>query len=145
MGGGAPVGEVMAFAGSVLPDGYLKCNGATFDAAAYPELNTLLGSNVLPDMRGEFLRGWDDGRGVDSGRGLLGFQSGQNASHSHTHTDNYVNNVSTPNRNINKSENGWLYVSFVGSTNTTRTTSTSGGSEARPRNIAVLYIIKAIP
>lgn len=56
------------------PEGYLKCNGATFDKEKYPELAKGYPSGVLPDLRGEFIRGWDDDRGVDAGRRILSVQ-----------------------------------------------------------------------
>lgn len=54
---------------------FLKPNGASFSAAQYPKLAKVWTGLVIPDMRGEFLRIWDDGRGVDSGRALLSAQS----------------------------------------------------------------------
>ncbi|WP_231354611.1 phage tail protein, partial [Escherichia coli] len=53
------------------PTGWLKCNGAPFSAAQYPKLALAYPSLALPDLRGEFIRGWDDGRGIDNGRALL--------------------------------------------------------------------------
>ncbi|HAG3556505.1 TPA: phage tail protein [Salmonella enterica] len=66
-----PVGFPLPWPQATLPGGWLKCNGATFDKAKYPKLATAYPSGVLPDLRGEFLRGWDDGRGVDVGRQIL--------------------------------------------------------------------------
>lgn len=53
---------------------FLKFNGASFSAAAYPKLAKVLPGLTLPEARGEFPRIWDDGRGVDSGRALLSTQ-----------------------------------------------------------------------
>lgn len=53
---------------------FLKFNNATFSAATYPKLALVYPELKLPEMRGEFLRVWDDGRGVDSGRTLLSAQ-----------------------------------------------------------------------
>lgn len=53
---------------------FLKPNGASFSAATYPKLAKVWTGLVIPDMRGEFPRIWDDGRGVDEGRELLSFQ-----------------------------------------------------------------------
>lgn len=53
---------------------FLKFNGATFSASAYPKLALVFPGLFLPEARGEFLRIWDDGRGVDSGRALLSAQ-----------------------------------------------------------------------
>ncbi|HCO6728256.1 TPA: tail fiber protein [Escherichia coli] len=56
------------------PTGWLKCNGAAFSAEEYPELAKAYPTNKLPDLRGEFIRGWDDGRGMDTGRAILSAQ-----------------------------------------------------------------------
>ncbi|NKI73010.1 phage tail protein [Dickeya sp. CFBP 2040] len=60
---------------ATAPAGWLKCNGQSFDKTVYPRLAQVYPSGVLPDLRGEFIRGWDDGRAVDAGRGLLSPQS----------------------------------------------------------------------
>nr|WBW56542.1 hypothetical protein PKDMPDAK_00046 [Escherichia coli] len=57
------------------PTGWLKCNGAAFSSEKYPNLAKAYPTNKLPDLRGEFIRGWDDGRGIDSGRNLLSAQN----------------------------------------------------------------------
>lgn len=54
---------------------FLKLNNATFSAATYPKLALIWPSLTLTESRGEFIRIWDDGRGVDQGRGLLSAQS----------------------------------------------------------------------
>lgn len=54
---------------------FMKFNGTSFSAATYPKLALVFPSLVIPEARGEFLRTWDDGRGVDSGRTLLSAQS----------------------------------------------------------------------
>ena len=69
-----PVGFPLPWPQATPPDGWLKCNGAAFDKAKYPKLAVAYPSGNLPDLRGEFLRGWDDGRGVDAGRALLSAQ-----------------------------------------------------------------------
>ncbi|HEM8625224.1 TPA: tail fiber protein, partial [Citrobacter amalonaticus] len=53
---------------------FLKPNGASFSAATYPKLAKVWTGLIIPDMRGEFPRIWDDGRGVDAGRALLSTQ-----------------------------------------------------------------------
>lgn len=57
-----------------VPDGFLAMNGASFDKRRYPRLAQLYPSGQLPDLRGEFIRGWDANRGVDKGRALLSWQ-----------------------------------------------------------------------
>lgn len=80
IGAAIPAGAVNAFAGEVAPAGWLKCNGAAVSRAAYPALFAYLGTRWgvgdgsttfgLPDLRGEFIRGWDDGRGIDAARSV---------------------------------------------------------------------------
>jgi len=67
-GSALPVGVPVPWPAATAPGGWLKCNGAAFDKAKYPRLAVAYPSGKLPDLRGEFLRGWDDGRGVDPGR-----------------------------------------------------------------------------
>ena len=66
-----PVGVPLPYPSATPPAGWLKCNGAPFNKGQYPKLAALFPSGNLPDLRGEFIRGWDDGRAVDSGRALL--------------------------------------------------------------------------
>ena len=82
----APVGSVIFHAKSTPPAGYLRCNGALLSRTTYSALyaanGTIFGAGdgsttfALPDLRGEFVRGWDDGRGMDSGRVFGGVQDG---------------------------------------------------------------------
>ncbi|WP_172419384.1 phage tail protein, partial [Escherichia coli] len=74
-GSALPVGIPVPWPASTAPTGWLKCNGASFSAAQYPKLALVYPSLLLPDLRGEFIRGWDDGRSVDKGRALLSAQS----------------------------------------------------------------------
>jgi phage-related tail fiber protein len=84
--GGTPAGTVVAVAMNTAPTGYLKANGAAVSRTTYAALFTAVGTTYgagdgsttfnLPDLRGEFVRGWDDGRGVDSGR-VFGSTQGQ--------------------------------------------------------------------
>ncbi|AIR70170.1 phage tail protein [Dickeya fangzhongdai] len=68
------VGIPLPWPQSAAPAGWLKCNGQAFDKTLYPRLAQVYPSGVLPDLRGEFIRGWDDGRGVDVERALLSAQ-----------------------------------------------------------------------
>lgn len=89
-------GMVAAFAANVTPTGWLKCNGAAVSRTTYANLFARIGTTYgagdgsttfnLPDLRGETIRGWDDKRGVDSGRAIGSWQDGQNVSHTHTGT-----------------------------------------------------------
>ncbi|ENZ2256734.1 phage tail protein [Salmonella enterica subsp. enterica serovar Soerenga] len=85
MGAGAPaIGIPFFWPSAAMPNTvmdewsdmvFLKFNGATFSAATYPKLALVFPALVLPEARGEFLRIWDDGRGIDTGRVLLSSQS----------------------------------------------------------------------
>lgn len=74
-GSALPVGAPVPWPLATPPTGWLKCNGSSFSLTSYPALAAVFPSGVLPDLRGEFIRGWDDGRGVDAGRGVLTSQS----------------------------------------------------------------------
>ncbi|MGR8655096.1 tail fiber protein [Escherichia coli] len=73
-GSALPVGVPVPWPSETPPTGWLKCNGAAFSSEKYPNLAKAYPTNKLPDLRGEFIRGWDDGRGVDAGRQLLSSQ-----------------------------------------------------------------------
>nr|WP_288912130.1 phage tail protein [uncultured Pseudomonas sp.] len=92
----APPGLIAPFANSVIPAGWLKANGAAVSRSAYARLFSAIGTRFgvgdgsttfnLPDARGEFIRGWDDGRNLDPGRVFGTRQATQNLSHTHTAT-----------------------------------------------------------
>ncbi|EPE9628677.1 phage tail protein [Escherichia coli] len=82
-GSALPVGVPVPWPSATPPTGWLKCNGAAFSAEEYPELAKAYPTNKLPDLRGEFIRGWDDGRGVDAGRVLLSLQNDSFEAHRH--------------------------------------------------------------
>ena len=125
---------------STVPTGYLEMNGALLSRTAYSKLFAYLGTTygagdgsttfALPDTRGEFIRGWDNGRGVDSGRTIGSWQVDLFKSHTHT----YTRYESTTNRN-----SGTIPV-LEGAI--TQNTGSTGGAETRPRNIAMMYCIK---
>ncbi|HFV6239214.1 TPA: tail fiber protein, partial [Escherichia coli] len=79
-GSALPVGVPVPWPSATPPTGWLKCNGAAFSSEKYPNLAKVYPTNKLPDLRGEFIRGWDDGRGVDNGRALLSSQEATNFS-----------------------------------------------------------------
>ncbi|MHA6887223.1 phage tail-collar fiber domain-containing protein [Ralstonia pseudosolanacearum] len=88
---GGQEGMIGYFPTQVAPGGWLKANGAAVSRTTYDRLHAVIGTQFgagdgvntfnLPDLRGEFLRGWDDGRGIDSGRGLGTWQSGSPVVH----------------------------------------------------------------
>ena len=122
-----PTGAITAFGGSTAPTGYLECNGQS--TSGYAALAAVVGANV-PDLRGEFIRGWDHGRGVDAGRNLLTTQADEFKAH--THTGSSVAKVG-----------GGISVA-PGSSNSygSTTIASDGGVETRPRNVSLMYIIK---
>lgn len=142
-----PVGATVAFPLDKVAPGFLELDGSVKSIAAYPDLAMFLGTAFnkgdegagnfrLPESRGEFLRGWDHGRGVDVGRAIGSWQADDNKAHSHT--TNYDEVVDT----FQSGTVSRLYVQQFGSNNNVATNS-SGGAEARPRNLAVMWCIKA--
>jgi len=127
------------------PDGYIKANGATISRTAYAWLFQQIGTTFgagdgsttfkIPDLRGEFLRGLDDGRGVDASRVLGTFQD--HAIQAHTHPESSVG--SSP-----YAQSGYEY-GAAGAGGTTGNNSGNSASETRPRNIAGLYCIAYAP
>lgn len=138
------VGIPLPYPGATAPDGWLKCNGQSFNKSMYPLLAGRYPSGFLPDLRGEFIRGWDDGRGVDVGRGLLSAQT--QAIQDHRHVGTMVN--SNPLQTGMNTGIGLLSqytpTPTVGYSNEISSGGTVDGSiETRPRNIAFNYIVRA--
>jgi len=143
----APPGALMHFSMNTPPTGWLKANGAEISRTTYSDLFDAIGTTFgagdgsttfeIPDLRGEFLRGWDDGRGVDSGRSFGTAQSDQFRSHSHSPYRGRTITNGTQNRE-------WLVGGSDGAVinNTRGGLSSTGGNETRPRNIAMLACIK---
>ncbi|MFZ0615420.1 MAG: tail fiber protein [Chthoniobacterales bacterium] len=144
------VGAVVAFPRTTAPAGWLKANGAAVSRAAYAALFAAIGTTHgagdgsttfnLPDARGEFIRGLDDGRGVDSGRTLGSLQSDAFASHTH----NLSRIASIPVNNTTVSQEPLLTenTSISVASNVSGYVLATGGTETRPRNIVGLYCIK---
>ena len=93
-----PPGAVMAFARNSAPDGWLKANGAAVSRSTYAALFAAIGTTFgsgngsttfnLPDLRGEFVRGWADNRSVDTGRAFGSAQADEFEEHNHTASTN---------------------------------------------------------
>nr|MDN1418226.1 phage tail protein [Escherichia coli] len=140
-GSALPVGVPVPWPSATPPTGWLKCNGAAFSAEEYPELAKVYPTNKLPDLRGEFIRGWDDGRGIDNGRALLSTQAALAGT---------ITGTSSPMKVI-ANEGGtpimdWLAlngVSFNDDPSTVVKTIIVTPGDARPRNIAFNYIVRA--
>lgn len=135
---GAAVGSVSFFAGTTVPTGWLKCNGAALSRLLYTSLFAQIGYTFggsgdtfnLPDLRGEFIRGYDDGRGIDSGRTFGSFQADDLKSHTHTYT-RYASLLVQTGSNTPC----WSGTSTID-------TGATGGTETRPRNLALMPCIK---
>jgi microcystin-dependent protein len=144
--GGVPSGMITSFAMDTAPTGWLKANGANVSRSTYSALFDAIGTTFgvgdgsttfgLPDMRGEFLRGWDDGRAVDTDRVFGSAQGHQLESHSHTYTR--YNTKGT--RGSGTTPNWWNNDATI-QTGTSGSTGTFG-AETRPRNVALLFCIK---
>lgn len=135
-------GAVCAFAMGHPPAGWLKCNGAAVSRTAYANLFSIIGTHYgagdgrstfnLPDLRGEFIRGIDEGRGADPNRVFGSWQSDEIRSHNHFIQFNGVGagKIGATEGGIH-SGSGKPYF-----------TDHTGGNETRPRNVALLYCIK---
>lgn len=152
-GSALPVGVPVPWPTATAPAGWLKCNGAAFTAQQYPKLALAYPALKLPDLRSEFIRGWDDGRGVDGGRTLLSWQKG---SYLVQERESAVDNIVQFSLNTlallgwDKSENNGdlIRARAIQATSTwTSAPSNSDGVQymgyARPRNIAFNYIVRA--
>jgi phage-related tail fiber protein len=137
-GSALPVGIPVPWPSATPPTGWLKCNGAAFGAADYPQLAKLFTTLKLPDLRGEFIRGWDDGRGVDSGRSLLSSQEATGVAVTLGGFSGY-NGIDIEDFEVGKSHPSYAVY-------TAQTTQSSLGTtyrKVRPRNIAFNYIVRA--
>ena len=140
-GSNVMVGAVVGFAMTSAPNGWIKANGAAISRTTYAQLFAKIGTTFgsgdgsttfnVPDLRGEFIRMWDDGRGIDTGRVFGSFQADEFKSHTHDinhylESDNTGSNISGAN----------------GTADQTWVTEATGGTETRPRNIALAAFIK---
>lgn len=146
LGGSIPAGTIVWYGGTTVPTGWLKCNGASLSTTTYSSLfggigYTFGGSGAsfnVPDLRGEFIRGWDDARGIDSGRSFGSFQDQSFQNHNHQI------NVSGADDNNHTGNGDGPSDSDAGMKGYIRNTSTNNGgaNETRPRNRALMAIIK---
>lgn len=140
-GSALPVGVPIPWPSATPPTGWLKCNGAAFTASQYPKLALAYPALRLPDLRGEFIRGWDDGRGVDSGRILLSSQNHLFASHGHWFDKYYALQTGFDPTGGQFIVTADAFGELI--TGNSNSTVSVGGSETRPRNIAFNYIVRA--
>ena len=173
---GVPTGSIFCMAANSVPDGYVKCNGASLSRSTYAALFQVIQTTYgavdsnhfnVPDLRGEFVRGLDDGRGIDSGRGIGTPQGGAFQSHDHDADANASSSVTDPGHRHtlfggdddansgNKVPTGDAQNKILDNNSVTDATTgisvntsvtididNEGGSETRPRNLAMLYVIK---
>jgi len=180
---GVPSGAVFCIAVASVPSGYLECNGQSVSRTTFAALFAIIGTQYgasnsstfkVPDLRGEFIRGFDNGRGVDSGRSVASSQNHQHPQHDHAVSASSNSNVSDPghfhnllydngsfggssgavtprggntpsNPGINNrisSKTTGVSVSTSTSISQSQRGGTSNSSETRPRNIAMMYVIK---
>lgn len=145
-GSALPVGVPVPWPSATPPTGWLKCNGAPFSAEEYPELAKAYPTNKLPDLRGEFIRGWDDGRGVDSGRTILSVQGDALQDHGHKAIRLRIigangGNIAIPDGSAEFTSDNDLINKISGRAFNGGVPRVSG--ETRPRNIAFNYIVRA--
>ena len=145
-----PVGIPQPWPCDRLPAGWLECNGSPFDVNQFPKLGTVYPWGTLPDLRGLFIRGKDNGRGLDPDRGILSYQ------------DDAIRNIYGEMAFYEMSQSIATSGAFHISSNPYAPTTfrVKGGgtnpvvrfdasrivpttNENRPRNIAFIYIVKA--
>lgn len=162
-GASAPVGSVSAHAASSIPVGWLECNGAAISRNSYASLFNAIGTAYgpgdgsttfnVPDLRGEFIRGFDNGRGVDISRTRGSAQSSAVSSHAHAlplaSSAYAVNTVGGAALIDADGSSGLVVGSFnlgayqqPSNTGANIATTAAGGNETRPRNVSMYYIIK---
>ena len=148
---GSEIGTVSAFAMPTAPEGWLVCDGSAISRTDYADLFATIGTVWgagdeistfnLPDLRGEFVRGFDDGRGVDAGRVFGSTQVDEFKEHEHTGQFNGLSQgiayVVNSNRiGMYAGDNSYSTVKYGA-------VPAEGGIETRPRNVAMTYAIKA--
>ncbi|WP_449439567.1 phage tail-collar fiber domain-containing protein [Pseudomonas migulae] len=147
-----PIGALVAFPKAAVTPGFLELDGSLQSAATYPDLFAYLGTTFntggegagyfrLPESRGEFLRGWDHGRGVDAGRALGSYQADEFKKHRHPQYeyDSGGNATPIPDGSFAYDLNANITVGY----DRTALIGYAGGNETRPRNVAVMWCIKA--
>ncbi|MDD1141632.1 phage tail protein [Pseudomonas sp. TNT2022 ID233] len=151
-----PVGTMVGFPVNKLPPGFLEIDGSVKSIAAYPDLAAFLGTAFntggegagnfrLPESRAEFLRGWDHGRGVDVGRDIGTYQADEFRAHNHPPGNGRPGFQSNeyPNIQTYHGTSSAALPSYSGESVQMANTGTRGGVETRPRNLAVMWCLKA--
>ncbi|WP_139413001.1 tail fiber protein [Bartonella mastomydis] len=163
-----PTGFIATFAMQEIPTGWLLCDGKAYKRKDYPQLFKAIGDKwgkdsdttfKVPDFRGMFLRGFDDGRGLDDNRKFADEQQDSIKSHTHIgnieesgeHTHNFqYKGVGWPTGNIGRLPNYYTYnATLQGTTDSAGahthkvTLAHTGETETRPVNTTVVYAIKS--
>ena len=160
-----PTGSVFCMATATVPSGYLECDGSAVSRTTYSALfavtSTTYGSGDgsttfnLPDLRGEFVRGWDNGKGTDSGRSIGTSQADAtdvnglsvgitDPGHRHSTESGVDDEGDPPRRVVTEFAGNTLQIqgqTTIVTTGITASLSSTDG-ETRPRNIAMMYVIK---
>lgn len=158
-----PVGATVAFPTGAAAPGFLELDGSVKSIAAYPDLAAYLGTAFnkgdegagnfrLPESRGEFLRGWDHGRGIDAGRAIGSWQKGTMVSADTTGSGDGSTVIGLgAAAALSLSSYGIDPVSLADypaqvtalSSASTASSNVAVSGSARPRNLAVMWCIKA--
>ncbi|UCQ55881.1 tail fiber protein [Edwardsiella tarda] len=148
-----PVGTPCPWPSLNIPSGWIKCAGQSFSTSSYPDLARAYPNGRLPDLRGEFIRGYDDGRGVDSGRSILTAQGdairnitgtvtgiSETFSYSGSGSGVFQRTSSGPGADGTPRSVDW---SNAGTLDFDVSRVVPTANENRPRNVAFLYIVRA--
>jgi len=160
----SPTGAVTAFAANAAPNGWLECDGSAVSRSTYSSLFSVIGTSFglgdgtntfnLPDLRGEFIRGWDNGRGVDDGRSFGSAQldqmqriTGEFNAHGvakggRLSTDGAFSDGGSGGRNGAEADGNNKAIAFNSANSPNARVSSTTDGETRPRNVALMYIIK---
>lgn len=142
-----PVGSIMGFTSSTVPTNFLECDGSAISRTTYSSLFDVIGTTYgsgdgsttfnIPDLRGQFTRGWDNGAGTDSGRSLGSSQNDDFASHQHYLSFNSGN---PQNDFLGGSTASYGLKNDAVAEN--YSTTGSGGTETRPKNVTLMFCIR---
>ena len=153
-----PVGTIIIWSGETPPSGFLECDGSVLSRTTYAtlfaEIGTKHGTGAgtlakttfrLIDLRGEFIRGWDHGRGIDNGRTLASRQLDAmqkiwgtiyRANNASLYTGAFYKNSGSSHTDPSSGSSGNFQTGFD-SARVTRV-----ATETRPRNVALMFAIK---
>lgn len=141
-----PPGAIMMFPSATIPQGWLECDGSEKLISDYIDLHTVIQQTYktnsgldesskfqLPDLRGMFVRGWDHGRGIDTGRNLGTNQDDELKSHTHKYGNTHSNVYGM---------DAYQYHGVNPTNQINYDTAPTGGTETRPKNVSLVYCIK---